>query len=58
MTIYEFDQLPMRIAVGQVRELTDDVILFTKQLGICDVQFNMLNGSPHLPGETHWNYMD
>lgn len=48
----------MRIAVGQVRELTDEVILFTKQLSIQDIQFNMFNGSPHLPGDTNWEYMD
>ena len=48
----------MRIAVGQVRELTDEVVRFTRQLGIQDIQFNMLNGSPHLPGDTHWEYMD
>jgi mannonate dehydratase len=52
------NSLPMRIAVGQVRELTDDIILFTKQLGIQDVQFNFFHGSPHVPGETHWEYMD
>ncbi len=53
-----YDQLPMRIAVGQVRELTDEIIQFTRQLGIQDIQFNMYHGSPHLPGETHWEYMD
>ncbi|MBV7327942.1 mannonate dehydratase [Chloroflexi bacterium TSY] len=58
MTTNEFGQLLMRIAVGQVRELTDEVILFTRQLGIQDIQFNMFNGSPHLPGDTHWEYID
>lgn len=52
------DELPMRIAVGQVNELTDEIVKFTQQLGIEDIQFNMFHGSAHLPGETHWAYMD
>jgi mannonate dehydratase len=54
----DYDSLPMRVAMGQIRELTDDVILFTKQLGIQDIQFNLFHGSPHLSGETHWDYME
>ncbi|MCC6166666.1 MAG: mannonate dehydratase [Caldilineaceae bacterium] len=54
----DFDRLPMRLAVGQLNQLTDEAILFAKQLGIQDIQFNMYHGSPHLPGETHWEYMD
>ncbi|MSP14647.1 MAG: mannonate dehydratase [Chloroflexi bacterium] len=54
----QIDQLPMRLAVGQVNELTDEIVTFTRQLGIQDIQFNMYHGSPHLPGETHWEYMD
>jgi len=48
----------MRVAVGQVRELTNEIILFTKQMGIQDIQFNFYGGSPYLPGDTHWEYMD
>ena len=51
-------KLPMRIAVGQIVELTDDIAAFTKQMGICDVQFNFFNGSPHLSGNHRWEYMD
>lgn len=53
-----FDQLPMRIAVGQMRELTDENINFIRQLGIQDVQFNFYHGSPHLSGGSSWEYMD
>lgn len=54
----DYDSLPMRVAMGQIRELTDDVIHFTKQLGIEDIQFNFFHGSPHLTSETHWDYME
>lgn len=55
----DYDSLPMRVAMGQIRELTDDVIHFTKQLGIEDIQFNFFHGSPHLPtSDTHWDYME
>jgi len=54
----DFKSLPMRLAVGQVRELTDDIVAFTKQMGIQDIQFNFFHGSPHLTGETRWEYMD
>lgn len=54
----DYDSLPMRVAMGQIRELTDDVIAFTKQLGIEDIQFNFFHGSPHLTSETHWDYME
>lgn len=50
--------LPMRIALGQTNQLTDEIIRFAHQLGIPDIQFNMFGGSPHLPGETHWEYID
>lgn len=54
----DFDKLPIRIAVGQVRELTDEIISFTKQMGIQDMQFNFLGGSPYLPGDSRWEYLD
>jgi mannonate dehydratase len=54
----DLNTLPMRVAVGQMNELTDENIAFVKQLGITDVQFNMFHGSPHLPGETRWEYID
>jgi mannonate dehydratase len=54
----DLDSLPMRLAVGQLNRLTDEVILFTKQLGIQDIQFNMYHDSPHLPGESQWEYIN
>jgi mannonate dehydratase len=54
----DFEQLPMRLAVGQLNQLTDEAILFAKQLGIQDIQFNMYHGSPHLPGDARWEYLD
>src|SRR5581483_12187354 len=39
----------MRIAVGQFNELTDEILQFTKQLGVGGVQMNLLGHSP-LPG--------
>jgi len=52
------EKLPMRVAVGQMRELTDEVILYIKQMGIEDVQFNFYHGSPHLTGNGYWDYME
>jgi len=54
----DFKNLPMRLAVGQVRELTDEIVAFTKQMGIQDIQFNFYGGSPHLAGDKRWEYMD
>jgi mannonate dehydratase len=54
----DLDALPMRIAAGQMRELTDENILFIKQMGIQDVQFNFVGGAPPLPGDARWEYMD
>ena len=54
----DIDTLPIRVAAGQTNQLTDEVVHFTKQLGLQDIQFNMYHGSPHLPGDTHWEYMD
>jgi mannonate dehydratase len=47
----------MRIAVGQFNELTDEILQFTKQLGVGGVQMNLLGRSP-LPGDHRWEYED
>jgi len=52
------NELPMRIALGQTNHLTPEIIQFCHQSGISDIQFNMFHGSPHLPGEHRWEYMD
>ncbi len=52
------NELPMRIALGQTNKLTPEIVQFAHQAGITDIQFNMFHGSPHLPGEQRWEYMD
>ena len=54
----DINTLPMRVAAGQIRDLTPDIIDFVKQIGIQDMQFNFYGGSPYLPGEHRWEYMD
>lgn len=46
--------LPMRVAIGQFNELTDEQIQFTLQLGLQDVLLN----TPRLPGEERWEFKD
>lgn len=50
----DLDTLPMRIALGQFNELTDEQLLFVKQCGCDDVLLN----TPQLPGESRWEYED
>ena len=44
----------IRIAVGQLRELTNKDLQFAAQVGVKGVQLN----NPNLPGDTRWEYMD
>ena len=44
----------MRIATGQFREPTDDLLQFAAQMGVSGVVLN----TPNLPGDTHWEFMD
>lgn len=46
--------LPMRIALGQFNELTDEQLQFVKQCGCDDVLLN----TPRLPGDERWEYED
>jgi mannonate dehydratase len=46
--------LPMRLAMGQVSELTDEWLQFAKQCGCDDVQMNY----PNVPGDERWEYED
>lgn len=41
----------MRVAVGQIRELSDEVLRFAVQLGVSGVQIN----TPKLPGDGFWS---
>ncbi|MDF1513668.1 MAG: mannonate dehydratase [Anaerolineae bacterium] len=44
----------MRLALGQFNEVTEDKLLFAKQLGVEDIQLN----TPKLPGDSQWEFMD
>ncbi len=48
------ETLPMRVAIGQMNELTDEQLAFAQQCGVEDVQLN----TPKLPGEARWEYED
>lgn len=50
----DLDALPMRVALGQFNELTDEQLLFVRQCGCDDVLLN----TPKLPGEERWEYED
>jgi mannonate dehydratase len=50
----DLDALPMRIALGQFNELTDEQLAFVKQCGCDDVLLN----TPKLPGEHRWEFRD
>ena len=44
----------MRLAMGQFSQLSDELLLFIKQLGLDDVVMN----TAALPGEKQWEFMD
>src|SRR5689334_18975396 len=44
----------MRMAVGQVQELSEEDLLFTRQCGLEDILMN----TPNIPGEERWTYDD
>ena len=44
----------MRVATGQFREPTDDILQFAAQMGVSGVVLN----TPALPGENRWEYLD
>src|SRR5436305_10879091 len=50
----DLNSLPMRVALGQFNELTDEQLSFVKQCGCDDVLLN----TPKLPGEERWEYED
>ncbi len=52
--VIDLDALPMRIALGQFNELTDEQLAFVKQCGCDDVLLN----TPKLPGDERWEYED
>src|SRR5439155_1674709 len=54
VTMINLDDLPMRVAIGQFSELTDEQLAFAKQVGADDVLLN----TPCLPGDERWEYED
>jgi len=46
--------LSMRVAVGQINELTDEHLAFARQVGVQDIQMN----TPRLPGDERWETED
>jgi mannonate dehydratase len=44
----------MRVAVGQLNELSDEILAYTAQLGVGGIQLN----TPRLPGERRWEAAD
>ncbi len=44
----------MRIAIGQMQELSHEQLTFAAQIGASGVQLN----SPTLPGASHWELAD
>ena len=47
----------MRVGIGQFNELTDEQITFARQVGVQDVQLNLINPGT-LPGEVRWEFQD
>jgi mannonate dehydratase len=50
----DLERLPMRIAIGQMNELTDENLAFARQCGAEDIQLN----TPKLPGDERWEVED
>src|SRR5262245_19461653 len=50
----DMQALPMRVAVGQFSDLTEEQLAFAVQVGVEDVQLN----TPKLPGEERWEVED
>lgn len=62
-----FDDLPMRVGVGQFMAPTDDMLTYIRQLGVGDILLNMYSYDPeypHMPddeempleGDAEWSY--
>ena len=47
----------MRIALGQFNQLTEEKLIYAKQLGVGSIQMNLL-GHSSLPGAHRWEYED
>ena len=50
----DLNSLPMRVAIGQFNELTEEQLVFAVQIGVQDILLN----TPKLPGDERWEFMD
>ncbi len=50
----DLNSLPMRVAIGQFNELTEEQLVFAVQIGVQDILLN----TPNLPGNERWEFMD
>ena len=50
----DFEQLPMRVGLGQFQEISSERLKFIKQCGCDDFQMN----TPKFPGADRWEYED
>ena len=46
----------MRVALGQFNEMTEEKLVYARQLGVKGVQMNMIRSS--IPGDQRWEYAD
>ena len=54
----ELKTLPMRVAIGQVNELTDEFLTFATQMGLKDVQMNLYNLPPDIKDSGRLEFSD
>ena len=50
----QFDELPLRVGLGQFQTPTPSLLAYIKQCGVDDIQMN----TARLPGENRWEYED
>lgn len=54
----DITQLPMRVAIGQVNELSDEFLAFAQQLGLQDVQMNLYSLPPDMKDTGRLEFQD
>ena len=50
----QFEDLPIRVGLGQFQVPTDSLLAYIKQCGVDDIQMNTAT----LPGDSRWEYED
>ncbi len=58
INMIDINKLPLRIAIGQVHELSDEFLTFAKQLGLEDVQMNFYHLPPYIKDTGRLEFMD